>query len=71
MLYGQIEDLTVALADAMALPHDLVVLASIRAFLTLRDVLQELDASPIARCHDEPPSITTWLSGVAAGPRWH
>lgn len=50
-LRWQIEDLTIALADAMAWPDDLVVLASVRAFLTLRDVLQELDASPISRCH--------------------
>lgn len=50
-LRWQIEDLTIALADAMACPDDLVVLASVRAFLTLRDVLQELDASPISRCH--------------------
>jgi hypothetical protein len=49
-LRWQIEDLTFALADAMAWPDDLVVLASVRAFLTLRDVLQELDASPTSRC---------------------
>lgn len=49
-LRWQIEDITFALADAMAWPDDLVVLASVRAFLTLRDVLQELDASPICRC---------------------
>ena len=50
-LRWQIEDLTIALAAAMAWPDDLLVLSSVRAFLTLRDVLQELDASPISRCN--------------------
>jgi len=50
-LRWQIEDLTIALADAMSWPDDLVLLTSVRAFLTLRDVLHELDASPISRCN--------------------
>ena len=49
-LRSQIEDLVIALADAMSWPDDLVVLVSVRAFLTLRDVQQELDSSVLSRC---------------------
>lgn len=61
-LRWQIEDLTIALADAMAWPDDLVLLTSVRAFLTLRDVLQELEASPISRCN-------AWYSTSQCGSR--
>ncbi|MBI1377037.1 MAG: hypothetical protein GC157_06100 [Frankiales bacterium] len=67
-LRWQIEDLTIAIADAMAWPDDLVLPANVRALLNLRDVLQELD---VRRSPDATRSTQHHDAVVVSSGRHH